>query len=216
MHDMKSQRSRPYVMRVRAAAAAATQGRILVCARDLLFRHSFDAITIERIAAAAGTTTRTVLRLYHSKEELFAQALHTLGEIGQAPITPGDIDALVRGMYDFYEKVGDTVVRWLADEPRLPAMHQHLNLGRQHLRSWVAAAFAAELAERQGEEAQRLHDALIVAFDVHTWKLLRRDMGHSRAAAEATTAHIVHGILTHNPNGKDTMVKLVRRRKPAS
>lgn len=213
---MKSQRPRPYIMRARAAAAAATQDRILGCARDLLFRHSFDAITIERVAAAAGTTPRTILRLYGSKEELFAQALHTLGDIGQAPITGGDIDALVRGMYDFYEKVGDTVIRWLADEPRLPAMHRHLNVGRQHLRSWVAAAFAADLAQRRGEDVRRLHDALIVAFDVHTWKLLRRDMGHSRAVAEATNALIVRGILTHNPNGKDTMVKLVRRREPAS
>ena len=213
---MKQPVVRSYVMRARAEAAAATRSRILESARDRLFRHSFDDITIDCVAADAGTTTRTVLRLFGSKEELFAEALHTLGELGHAPITPGDVDALVHGMFDFYEKVGDTVVRWLADEPRLPAMRKHLNIGRQHLRSWVAAAFASDLSRLQGGHRLRRHDALIVALDVHTWKLLRRDMARSRAEAEATIAQIVRGILTHNPNGKDTMAKLVRRRKSAS
>jgi AcrR family transcriptional regulator len=202
-------------MRARAEAAAATQNRILQSARQLLFQHPFDDITIDRVAADAGTTTRTVLRLYGSKEELFAEALHTLGELGQAPITPGDIAALIRGMFDFYEQVGDTVVRWTADGPRLPAMRKHLSIGREHLRSWVGAAFAADLVQRQGADRKRLHDALIVAFDVHTWKLLRRDLGLARAAAEATIAHLVRGILAH-PYGKNTVVKLVGRRKPAA
>ena len=114
-----------------------------------------------------------------------AQALHSLGEFGQAPITPGDTDALVSGTYDFYEKVGDTVIRWLADEPRISAMREHLNIGRQHLRAWVAEAFAPQLNQLRGNARKELHDALIVAFDVYTWKLLRRDFGLSRRAAEA-------------------------------
>lgn len=216
MGDMKAPRPRSYVMKARAEAAAATQAKILASARALLFRHTFDDITIGGVAAAAGTTTRTVLRLFHSKEELFAEALHTLGDLGHAPIVPGDVPALVHGMYDFYEQLGDTVVRWIADEPRLPAMRQHLEIGRQHLRSWVAAAFTKELEARPAGDRKRLHHALIVAFDVHTWKLLRRDLEVTRAEAESTMAHIVTGILNHNPHGKNNMAELVRRREPAS
>src|SRR6185312_1136498 len=105
---------RPYVMRARAEAAAATRERILASTRKLLLTCSFDEMTIEAIAAGAEVTVRTVLRVFPGKEQLFAEALHSLGELGHAPILPGDLDALIGGTYDYYEKVGDTVIRWLA------------------------------------------------------------------------------------------------------
>jgi AcrR family transcriptional regulator len=188
-------------MRARADAAAATRDRIIASARELLVQHSFEDMTIDAIAEGAGTTTRTVLRVFGNKEEVFAQALHSLGQFGQAPITPGDLDALIGGTYDFYEKIGDTVIRWLADEPRIPAMREHLKIGRKHLRAWVAAAFGPTLTRLQGERRKEVHDALIVAFDVYTWKLLRRDFGLSRRAAEARTKRIVAGIMREDENG---------------
>jgi AcrR family transcriptional regulator len=198
---MKVEAGRPYVMRARAEAAAATRERILQSARELLVSQSFEEMTIDAIASGADTTTRTVLRVFGNKEELFAQALHSLGQFGQAAVTPGDIEALVRGSYDFYEKVGDTVIRWLADEPRLPAIHAHLQIGREHLRAWVAEAFAPSLRRLSGVARRELHDALIVAFDVYTWKLLRRDFGLSRRPAEATTLRIVQGLIEEAKNG---------------
>jgi len=201
MYDMKNALARPYLMKARAEAAAATKARILASARDLLVTHSFEEMTIEAIASGAETTARTVLRLFGSKQELFAQALHSLGPLGFAPITPDNLEALVSGTYDFYDKVGDTVIRWLADEPRLPAMHEHLNIGRQSLRGWVAEAFAPTLRRRAGAARKELHDALIVAFDVYTWKLLRRDFGLSRRAAEAAVARMVRGLVREEMNG---------------
>jgi AcrR family transcriptional regulator len=198
---MKYSDARPYVMRARADAAAATRDRIIASARELLVQHSFEDMTIDAIAEGAGTTTRTVLRVFGNKEEVFAQALHSLGQFGQAPITPGDLDALIGGTYDFYEKIGDTVIRWLADEPRIPAMREHLKICRKHLRAWVAAAFGPTLTRLQGERRKEVHDALIVAFDVYTWKLLRRDFGLSRRAAEARTKRIVAGIMREDENG---------------
>ena len=182
-------------MTARAESAAATRQRILESAHRLLVTHSFEEMTVDMVAAGAETTARTVLRLFASKEELLAQALHSLGQFGMAPITPNNIEALMNGTYDFYEKVGDTVIRWLADEPRIAAMHEHLNIGRRHLRAWVAEAFAAELGRQQGNARRELHDALIVAFDVYTWKLLRRDFGLSRRAAQATTLRVVRGLI---------------------
>ncbi len=192
---------RGYIMKARAAAAAATRERVLASTRELLMTHSFDEMTIEAIAAGAGTTVRTVLRIFAGKEDLFAEALHSLGEFGQAPVVPGDIDALIGGTYDFYEKIGDTVIRWLADEPRLPAMREHLNIGRQHLRAWVAAAFAPTLERLEGTARRQLHDALIVVFDVYTWKLLRRDFGLGRKAAEAVARRMVVALAGEERNG---------------
>jgi AcrR family transcriptional regulator len=198
---MKYSAARPYVMTARAEAAAATKRRILESTRVLLVTHSFEDMTVDSIASGADTTTRTVLRIFGSKEELFAEALHSLGEFGMAPIASDDIDTLVTGAYDFYEKVGDAVIRWLADEPRLPAMREHLETGRKHLRAWVDKAFAASLNRLHGAARKELLDALIVAFDVYTWKLLRRDFGLSRRAAQATTKRIVLGLIEEDNNG---------------
>lgn len=198
---MKSAAARPYVMRARAEAAAATREHILESTRALLVTHSFEHMTLEAIADGARTTVRTVLRTFGNKEELFAQALNSLGEFGQAPITPGNIDALIKNTYGFYEKVGDTVIRWLADEPRIPAMHDRLEIGRQHLRAWVAEAFAPTLNRLKGAARREMHDALIVAFDVYTWKLLRRDFGLSRPAAEARIKRLVIALLEEERDG---------------
>lgn len=193
MNDMKYV-PRPYVMKARAEAAADNRERVLASTRELLLTHSFDDITIEVIAAGAGTTARTVLRMFASKDQLFSEALHAIGEIGLAPVVPGDVDAMLSGTYDFYEKIGDAVIRWLADELRIPAMRERLNIGRQLLRTWVAEAFAPALKRRKGAARAKLHNALIVAFDVYTWKLLRRDFGLDQKAAQAVVRSIVIGL----------------------
>jgi AcrR family transcriptional regulator len=198
---MKYNLVRPYAMRERAEAAAATRGRIIASARELLVDHSFEEMTIEAIAKGAETTGRTVLRIFGSKEELFAHALHSLGQFGYAPITPGDLNALISGTYDFYERIGDTVIRWLADEPRVPALHEHLTIGRKHLRAWVAAAFEPALNRFDGESRKEAHDALIVVFDVYTWKLLRRDFALSRRAAQARMKRMAVGIIREEDDG---------------
>ncbi len=200
MHVMKAT-PRPYVMTARADSAAATRARLIDSAAALLAGNTFDGMTLEAIAAGAGTTVRTALRIFGSKEMLFAEALHSLGELGHGPVVPGDIDASVSGAYDFYEKVGDAVIRWLADEPRLPVMREHLNIVRRHLRAWVGESFAPALARLEGGARKQMHDALIVAFDVYAWKLLRRDFGLSRKAAEAVVRRIVVALTREGEHG---------------
>lgn len=207
---------RPYVMTARAAAAAATKARLIESAAALLAVSTFDGMTLEAIAAGAGTTVRTALRIFGGKEMLFAEALHSLGELGHGPVVPGDVDASVSGAYDFYEKTGDTVIRWLADEPRLPAMREHLAVGRRHLRAWVGESFAPTLARLKGEARKQMHDALIVAFDVYTWKLLRRDFGLSRTAAEAVARRIVAALTREDEHGQNSVAELVGRRQSAA
>ena len=146
---------RPYVMKTRAAAAAATRDAILEATRAMLLTHAFDDITIDAVAERAATTGRTVLRLFAGKEGLLEAALRTLGAAGRAPAAPGD----------------------------------------------VAEAFALQLGLRAADARGRLHDGLIVACDVYTWKLLRRDFGLDTAAALAVVRTLVDALVREGENG---------------
>jgi hypothetical protein len=53
--------------------------------------------------------------------------------------------------------------------------------------------FAPQLAGRQDKKL--VLDCLVVACDVYTWKLLRRDAARSRKEAEACVRHLVSKIL---------------------
>lgn len=186
---------RPYVMKARAAAAAATRARLVESAAALLAANAFDGMTLEAIAVGANSTVRTALRIFRSKEALFVAALGKVGVSGFGPVRPGDIDATLDRLYDFYENLGDMVIRWLADEPRIPALRDHLKAGRRNLRDWVEAAFAPTLDNLRGAARKQMLDALIVALDVYTWKLTRRDFGLSRNAAKAVARRIVEGLI---------------------
>jgi AcrR family transcriptional regulator len=188
-------KNRPYRMKTRAESALATKAQILACAEGLARTSLFDSTTLEAVAKCAGTTVRTVLRIFGSKELLFSAALDSIGFSMIGPAHQSDIGATVRVLYDFYEKYGDMVIRWLADELRVKAMSEHLSIGRQNLRNWVGEAFAPTLSRQSATERKELLHALIVALDVYTWKLLRRDFGLGRNAAEAVVQRTLVGLL---------------------
>ena len=94
--------------------------------------------------------------------------------------------------------MGDLVMRRLNDEARHPALKPMLDDGRRHHREGVATVFAPQLARVRGAARAQLLDILIVATDVYVWKLLRRDFGLGRAAAEA----IVRKISTASSIGR--------------
>jgi AcrR family transcriptional regulator len=195
MYSVVKEKPRPYVMTARADSAAATRARLVESAAALLAANSFDGMTLEAIAAGAATTPRTALRIFGSKEALFAAALDRVGESGFGPVRAGEVDATLDSLYDFYEMFGDMVIRWLADEPRVAAMRDHLNAGRRNLRAWVGESFAPTLDRLEGGARKQMHNALIVALDVYTWKLLRRDFGLSRKAAGAVARRIVAALI---------------------
>lgn len=71
------------------------------------------------------------------------------------------------------------MIRMLALEERVPALATLLANGRAGHRAWVQEAFADQLppaGDPGRDQAVRLH---VVATDIYTWKLLRRDMGLS-------------------------------------
>ncbi|MQA02545.1 MAG: LacI family DNA-binding transcriptional regulator [Streptosporangiales bacterium] len=188
---------RPYTMTARAEAAAETKQRILDAAVRALQDTFRSDIRLEDVAAAAGVSVQTVLRVFGRRARLIDSAMAAVvAQIGagldQAP--PGDVDASVTAWFDHYERFGDLVVRNLADESD-PAVAYLVRTGRSRHRQRVQRQFAPQLADVPSGERARLVDALVCACDVYTWKLLRRDMGRSRRQAESTMRLTITALL---------------------
>jgi AcrR family transcriptional regulator len=191
-------KSRPYTQQARAASAEATRLRVLAAAADLMRLRLRTDIRLADVAAGAGVSEMTVLRLFRTKEALLEAALEQVrSEIiaQRQQAEPGDIAGSVKALFEHYEAVGDLVIVNLAQEASDPSLAEVLALGRaDHLR-WVRRQFGPQLARRPRGEREQLVDALVVACDVYTWKRLRRDMGRSVRGASRTVQLIVEGVL---------------------
>ena len=86
------------------------------------------------------------------------------------------------------------ILRWAA--ARHAALREHLALGRRLHRDWIARVFATDLEPLGAKDRQAALDALVVATDVYTWKLLRRDMGRGMTATQATNVGMIRWTLT--------------------
>ena len=188
---------RRYTQGARAEAAEATGQRIVDAFLSRLMSQWYDEITLDRVAADAGVTVQTVIRRFGGKEGLLTAAVQTFTkQVDARRAAPrDDVDAVVRHLLADYEEAGDGVVRMLSLEGRHPALKEVLDFGRGEHRRWVTEAFAGSLQKVDAGGRQRAADALVVATDVYTWKLLRRDMGRSPAATSHIIRQMVNGII---------------------
>ena len=159
MKDTSSERPqrRPYRMRARAETAAETGRRILEAMIELHRERFFDQVTLEDVAERAGVTVRTVIRRFGSKERLFEAAAEegkrqVLRQRYQAPI--GDIEGAVKNLVEHYEEWGDSALRLLAQEERVPAFRAVTEAGRASHYEWVERTFAPLLAAQTQITAQ--------------------------------------------------------------
>ena len=106
-----------------------------------------------------------------------------------------DVEAVVRHLLADYEEAGDGVVRMLSLEGRHPALKEVLDFGRSEHRRWITEAFAGRIEKLDAGGRQRTVDALVIATDVYTWKLLRRDMGRSLSATSNIIRQMVGAIV---------------------
>lgn len=188
--------TRAYVMRARAASAEATRQCILESAVEELWRHPVSQVRLESVATRAEVTVQTVLRIFGSRSNLLKSALEPLRDrILQMRETaePGDVEGTISALFDHYEQMGDFVIHNLADEQDLPELLEWLTRGREAHRQSLQRQFAPQLRGRK--DKRLVLDCLVVACDVYTWKVLRRDAGRSRKEAEACVRHLVNGIL---------------------
>lgn len=186
---------RAYSMDVRARQAAATRERIREATQNL-FATKATEFTLEHVAAGAGTSVQTVLRMFGTKEKLILDAIGSF----RATIPPRDeipqsIAEAVTKVLDDYEVIGDRVVGMLAEEHHISGLEAVASEGRDRHRDWVAAAFAAQIAQHPKRTRARILVALVAATDVYVWKLLRRDLGLDRKAVQATVERLVRGVL---------------------
>jgi AcrR family transcriptional regulator len=156
--------------------------------------HAYEQVRLADVAADAGVTVQTLHSRFGKKDELFVAAwLWAIGPEGarrdQAPV--GDVRAAVRLIYESYEFQGDAVLRLLAEEDRISAVHDMAESGRAWHRAWVERTFAPLLTGVKGAARERRLVALIVATDLLVWKLLRREMGLGRATAERIVIEMI-------------------------
>ena len=190
------QDKRPYRMGARAEAAEETRRRIMDAVIGLHMERYYDQISLDDVAKRAGVTVQTVLRRFGSKDGLIDAASEVarervVSQRSEAPV--GDIVGAVENLVDHYEEWGESSLRLLAQEDRVPAFRKATDAGRALHYEWVERTFEPLLAERGGEDRRRLLAQLIAVCDVYFWKILSRDLGLSR---EQTALALREMILT--------------------
>ena len=190
-------KKRRYRMGARAEAAAETERSILGAVIELHMKRYFDQVSLEDIAGRAGVTVQTVLRRFGSKERLIEAASEEVrGRVAsqrdEAPV--GDVAGAIGNLVDHYEEWGESVLRLLAQEDRVPAFRRATNAGRVMHREWVERTFAPLLDGRSGEARGRLLAQLVAVCDVYVWKVLRKDMGLSRGQTELALREMIAAL----------------------
>ena len=109
----------------------------------------------------------------------------------------GDIEGAIARLVGRYETMGDANVRVLEMSGRVPAIDYLLEVSRAGHFAWIVRT----LLSGDADDEQLVH-ALYAATDVTLWKLLRRDLGQSRAETEAIVLRLVRGVLGDSPAGK--------------
>ena len=107
---------------------------------------------------------------------------------------------MVRELVAEYERYGDVNWSLLLLEQESQAVAAALRIGRAGHRAWLEERFTPSLPTDPRRRCQAL-DALYVATDVGTWKLLRRDLALSRARTRSAMEALVRGIIPDDAGG---------------
>ena len=170
--------SRAYEMRARAEQTEQTRQRILEATATVASEKPILAVALPDIAKRAGVSVQTVLRQFGSRDGLFdATQQHVRSEvIAELDAPPGDLDAIIEALMAHYELRGDDVLMFLGQERWEPRAAEITDEGRRMHLAWVQKVFEPLLPD-DIDEREAAIDVLMVATDVYTWKILRRDRG---------------------------------------
>ena len=193
-------------MSTRAAAFELTRERILQAACAAFMRGWYDDVTLRDIAADAGVALQTVVNHFGNKDALFGAAAERISDAISTlrwTVAVGDLEGAATTLVEDYEQTGDFTLRTLAIEERAPVVQPLIARGRRGHQEWVEHVFAAALAGLRGVDRKRRVAQLVVATDVFTWKLLRRDKGLSRDQTITAIRELVEAMHTQ-PGGGST------------
>lgn len=168
---------RAYRQVARAAASHESEQRILEAATALFSENYYDNVTLEAVAERAGVTQKTVLRRFGSKQGL-ARAFILAGAKHNAElrdrVPAGDASLAVDFILGMYEAIGDSIMRTLALDGRIDVVTEMAEAGRKLHEQWLERVFEPLLSKSPLRRTEQLA-LLLVATDVYTWKLFRRD-----------------------------------------
>jgi AcrR family transcriptional regulator len=172
--------TRTYEMRARAQQTEQTRQRILDATAAVASEKPILAVGLPDIAQRAGVSVQTVLRQFGSRDGVFdATQQYVVSEvIAELDAPPGDLDAIIEALMAHYELRGDDVLMFLGQERWEPRAAEITNEGRRMHLAWVQKVFEPVLPD-DVDEREAVIDLLMVATDVYTWKILRRDRGLS-------------------------------------
>ena len=195
--------TRTYTMRARAEATASTRSRILDAVIALSEERLSLEIVLADVAERAGVSVQTVLRHFGSRNELFehAQARQVEAVRAERATPVGDVAAAVDTIVSFYDRIGNWSLRLQAQEHNDALTRRTIERGRRIHRDWVEEVFAPQLADRADRE--ELVDLLVIATDVLTWKILRRDTGLDHASTCKRMRRLVTAVLQEPANRTD-------------
>ena len=191
-------------MGARADAAEETRTRILDAARELFMAAPFfDDVSLEQIAERAGVALKTVQRRFNSKDELVLACARTERREREVPV--GDVAAVVRTLGARYEETMDVMLRYIALEPRLPAVAELLADARRGHYQWLEQVFAPYLPGGRGALHRRRVAELFVATEIYSFHALRRHLGFGRELAEQALLETLQALIArweHEPEAR--------------
>ena len=198
-------KSRTYTMKSREAAMRETHRRILQAGTELMWEKASPDITLDAVAERSGVTVQTILRHFDTREGLISAVERALQEevLEERLALAGDVEGAVKAIFDHYERRGDAVLRLLGQEYWNERIRAGMDAGRLIHREWVEQVFAPYLEACAPDEREQLTDLLVVATDVYTWKLLRRDRQLERPQAEGRVMWLIAAILAGKEGGLD-------------
>jgi len=187
---------RAYTKVARRSSEERTKTKLLDAAVRIFFEEEWWATSLERIAAEAGVSKQTLLRHFGSREGLTWAAFERerdaiVSQRAAAPV--GDVAGAVRNLVAHYETYGDRALKLEALPPDGPGA-ELVQQGRELHYQWVETVFAPLLDRHRTTRSRRLA-ALIAICDVHTWRLLARQLGLKRAEVRATLTLAINGVL---------------------
>ncbi len=190
-------KSRPYTQAARADGRRETHRRILDAHIALVAERGALRVPLAEIAEKAGVTVQTVLRHFGSAEGLraathdYAQELVRL----ERAVPVGDAAAAVAAVVAQYEARADAMFVLLAHETTDEGARRLTTGARAAHREWAGRVFADVLAGCAPAAREELVDLLVVATDLQTWRLLRRELGLSPRSTEERMLRLVRAVL---------------------
>jgi len=185
-------------MGTRAVSATANGERILAAARGRFGEIRYYQVSLGDVATQAGVTVRTVVRRFGSKELLFqAVGAERAASIRRTrdEVPAGDVANAVKLLVATYEDWGDEVLHLLSQESGLAGVTNTVEAGRRYHAAWVERAFSTLLGELPAAVRRRRIGQLVAVTDIYHWKVLRRDVGLSRAEVEASLRELIGDIV---------------------